>query len=208
MKLRFTMLFAVLAIAGLTVSAHAVVINEFLADPAADLTGDANGDGVRDASEDEFVELYNDTGAALDMSGWTLSDAVGVRHVFPDGTEVEAGCGIVVFGGGTPTGNFGNCVVQTASSGLIGLNNSGDTITINDGVGDVATYSYGSEGGQDQALTRDPDLTGDFVLHSTATGSAGALFSPGTLIDGNFFEGCSAVATEGQAWSAVKSLYR
>ncbi|HET9787350.1 MAG TPA: hypothetical protein VFP47_09455, partial [Pyrinomonadaceae bacterium] len=34
-----------------------ILINEFLADPAEGLAGDANRDGVRDSSHDEFVEL-------------------------------------------------------------------------------------------------------------------------------------------------------
>ncbi len=170
-----------------------IVINELHADPAGDITGDANGDGTRDAGNDEFVEIVNTGGTDLDVSGWTLSDGVSVRHTFPANTIIPAGCNIVVFGGGTPTGTFGNAVVQTASSGQVGLNNGGDTITINDGTSDVVTYAYGSEGGNDQSLTRDPDITGSdpLVQHSTATGSGGALFSPGTKIDGTNFSGCT-----------------
>ena len=165
------------------------VINEFLADPATDITGDANGDGTRDSSQDEFVEIVNNTGDAVDISGWTLSDAVSVRHTFPLGTVVPDEAAIVVFGGGTPTGDFGWSIVQTASAGQLGLNNAGDQITLSDGVSIISTVSYGSEGGDDQSLTRDPDVTGSFVKHSTATNSAGALFSPGTLIDGSLFPG-------------------
>ena len=87
-----------------------VIINEFQADPAGDITGDANGDGVRHFSEDEFVEIYNDTGGPLDMSNWELHDNSGgglLRHVFPEGTIVANECAIVVFGGGSPTGEFG-----------------------------------------------------------------------------------------------------
>ena len=169
-----------------------LVINEILADPAADLPGDANGDGVRDGSDDEFVEIVNNSDSDMDISGWTLSDAVGVRHTFPAGSVIPANCAIVVFGGGTPTGRFGGAVVQTASGGTLGLNNGGDTITLNDGSADRVSAAYGSEGGDNQSLTRDPDITGGFVKHSTAAGSGGALFSPGTMIDGSSFAGCSA----------------
>ena len=48
------------------------VINEILADPASGLAGDSNGDGVRDFSDDEFVEVVNVSGASVDISGWTL----------------------------------------------------------------------------------------------------------------------------------------
>jgi hypothetical protein len=169
-----------------------LVINEFLADPDSSNAGDANGDGTRDASQDEFVEIVNTDVADLDISGWTLSDGVAVRHTFPTGTVIAQGCSIVVFGGGTPTGTFGKSLVQTASTGLLGLNNGGDSITLNNGSTDVLTTSYGSEGGDNQSLTLDPDVTGaePRVKHSLATGSGGALFSPGTRIDGSQFEGC------------------
>ena len=173
-----------------TLPPPALVINEILADPAGDLTGDANGDGTRDSGQDEFVEIVNNSDDDMDISGWTLADGYSVRHTFPAGTVVSARCAVVVFGGGTPTGAFGNTVVQTASTGQLGLNNSGDTVTLNNGSTDQAVVVYGAEGGYDQSLTRDPDITGSFVQHSTATGSEGALFSPGTMVNISLFAGC------------------
>ncbi len=171
--------------------AAAWVINEILADPASGRAGDANSDGFRDSSQDEFVEIVNVSGADTDISGWTLADGFSVRHTFPAGSVVPDGCSVVVFGGGAPSGAFGISPVQTASSGSLGLNNGGDTVTLNNGASDVATATYGSEGGNNQSLTLDPDLTGAvFVQHGGATGSGGSLFSPGTNIDGSQFEGC------------------
>ena len=168
-----------------------IVINELHADPAADISGDANNDGVRDSGDDEFVEVVNITPGPLDVSGWTLSDGFGPRHTFPAGSVIPSQCAIVVFGGGTPTGDFGNATVQTASGGSLGLNNGGDTVTINDGVADVVSAGYGSEGGDDQSLTRDPDIFGPaLVRHTSAAGSGGALYSPGTRVDGSQFDGC------------------
>src|SRR6185295_555279 len=78
--------------ASLMVVAPVLVINEVLADPpgsmATDLNGDANHDGVRSSSQDEFVELVNSSNAALNLSGWTLSTrslsdgTVRTRHTF------------------------------------------------------------------------------------------------------------------------------
>lgn len=168
-----------------------LVYNEINADPAPDITGDANGDGIRDATDDEFLEIYNKTGSEIDLSGWTLSDAVGLQHVFPAGTVVPDQCAIVVFGGGTPTGEFGNAVVQTASTGTLRLNNFGDDLTLTDGSGMVIDMaSYGAEGGDNQSLTRSPDITGPFEKHAAVSG--GALFSPGTRLDGTPFVGCAA----------------
>lgn len=171
-----------------------VVINEIHADPATDISGDANNDGTRDSTDDEFVEIVNVSNGPLDLSGWTLSDGFSLRHTFPAGSVIESQCSIVVFGGGAPTGGFGGSVVQTASTNALGLNNSGDTVTLNDGSSDVAEYSYGGEGNNNQSLTLDPDVTGDppLVRHTTATGAAGAPYSPGTKVDGSLFDGCEA----------------
>ncbi|MCZ7682041.1 MAG: hypothetical protein M5U28_25905 [Sandaracinaceae bacterium] len=111
----------------------------------------------------------------------TLSDGFGVRHTFPAGTILPSFGMLVVFGGGTPTGLFGGAVVQVASSGALGLNNDGDTLTLHSGstVIDTASYS-GTIGAMDQAIVRDG--TG-WVLHSTIPGSVGA-YSPGLFSDG------------------------
>ena len=75
---------------------------------------------------------------------------------------------------------------------MLGRNNTGDTLTLVDNSGTVMdTYTYGSEGGDNQSLTRDPDITGAFVKHSLANGSGGALFSPGARLDGTAFDGCT-----------------
>ena len=169
------------------------VINEIHADPANDLPGDANGDGIRDFGDDEFVELVNTSASDIDVSGWTLADGALIRHTFPAGSIVESGCSVVVFGGETPTGVFGASLVQVASSGALGLNNSGDTVTLSDGSISLST-SYGGEGGNNQSLTLEPDVTGtSYVQHSTASGSGGALFSPGTQADGSQFPGCEVL---------------
>lgn len=151
-----------------------VVINEFLADPASGLGGDANNDGTRNFSDDEFVELVNVSGTDLDVSGWSLSDGAGVRHVFPAGSIIAADCSLVVFGGGSPLGAFGGAEVQLASGGALGLNNGGDTLTLTDGATITVTASYGGEGGNNQSLNLDPDVTGvpPYVQHTMVTGSS------------------------------------
>ena len=103
-----------------------LIINEIHADPASGTSGDANQDGTRQYSEDEFVEIYNTSSNPVDISGWRLRDnANSNRHTFANGTVVPANGTIVVFGGGNPQGTFGNSLVQTASSGALGLNNNG-----------------------------------------------------------------------------------
>jgi len=69
-----------------------LIINEVLYDPPSGDAGDANGDGTREAQEDEFIEFVN-IGGTLDLSGYTIHDNAQERHIFPEGTvpdlEVE-----------------------------------------------------------------------------------------------------------------------
>lgn len=168
-----------------------LILNEILYDPPSDLSGDANGDGVREAQEDEFLELINLSSLPLDMSGFKIFDAEALtnndpRHVFPDGTTLAPGKAIVIFGGGTPTGGFGGSVVQTASGGLLNMNNSGDFMTVTD-AGGAVLVEFDIEplsNNPDESYTRNPDITGEFEQHGDNTS---LLFSPGTKIDGTPF---------------------
>ena len=167
-----------------------LVINEILADPDP-IRGDSNGDGVVSSDDDEFLELVNISGQELDLSGWQVFDEIRLRYTFPEGTSLAAGCGLVVFGGGEPAGDFGGSLVFTAGS--LGLNNTGDLITLLDSDGLLVTsLRYGSEGNQDQSLTRVPDLYGllPLILHSEVPDGGGALYSPGTRVDGSEFGDC------------------
>lgn len=166
-----------------------LMINEIHADPASGLTGDANGDGVRSSSEDEFVEIVNTGISPADLSGFKLFDEVKLRHVFAAGTTLPAGKGLVVFGGGTPTGTFGNSTVETASTGSLGITNGGDLVELQNHVGEIIdTYTYGSEGGSNQSINRSPDLDeGAMSLHASIPASNGTFYSPGTQLDGSEF---------------------
>ena len=178
-----------------------VVINELLADPPDGLAGDANHDGVRDTSADEFVELVNSTTHDIDLSGYQLQSRSltttndTLRHRFAAGTTLFAGTAIVIFGGGSPTAAnpvfLGSQVVK-ASTGGLSLVNSGGVVTLRNAAGAIVTsVAYGTSlnlrGDQNQSITRAPDVRGDLMLHSTAPGSNNRLFSPGTRTDGSPF---------------------
>jgi len=164
------------------------LINEVLYDPETGDAGDANGDGTRDANGDEFIEFFN-SGPEMDMSGYSLSDASQVRHVFPAGTVVPLNGVLVLFGSGSPTGNFGGAVVQTASTGSINMNNAGDFVTLQDTSGNIVlTFDVEPlSNNPNESYTRNPDLTGEFVQHSGIEVANGALYSPGTMLDGSSF---------------------
>jgi hypothetical protein len=174
------------------VSGPNLILNEVLYDPSNNLLdGDANGDGTYVHAEDEFIELINLSASPADISGYKVFDAENLalnqpNHTFPAGTIIPPGKALVLFGGGTPTGTFGNAIIQTSTSGDLNLSNAGDFITIMDAAGDtIITFDIEPlSNNPNEAYTRNPDLTGDFEQHA---GVNGLLFSPGTKTDGSPF---------------------
>ncbi len=175
-----------------------LVINEFLADPGNAIC-DANCDGLRSASGDEFVEIVNVSAAPLIMDGVTLSDALSVRHVFAAGTTIEPGQVIVVFGAGSlDCTAFAGLQVLEASSGGLSLNNTGDSILLAGASAELlASVTYDNTADHEQSMVLSPDLNdldpaadviSGFILHMTADDAADrSRFSPGRRIDGGAF---------------------
>jgi len=60
----------------------AIVINEIMYHP------------ISDDNDDEYVELFNRSGAAVDISRWQFTD--GIRYTFPSNTVIPAGGYVVV----------------------------------------------------------------------------------------------------------------
>ena len=166
-----------------------LIFNEIHADPSSGLAGDANNDGIRDAMGDEFIEVINQSSETIDISGWEYYDSSEKRHVFENGTVLDPGRAVVVFGGGIPTGQFGGSYVQLASEATgLGLTNTGEAIKILNGSGVlVGGTVYGSDADNNQSITRSPDITGGYAIHTEAIGSEGKLYSPGTKTDGSLF---------------------
>jgi hypothetical protein len=178
-------------------TAGATVINEILADPPKGARGDANADGVRDPSDDEFVEMINTGRTPICMAGWMLGDASDPqRHVFPLGAALSPGQALVVFGGGVPTGRFGGAQVQWAAfGGRLDLSNDGDVLTLRDATGTlVKQISWGDCAGQpcatdhragelgiENSLVRWPEMVGSWAVHGKV---AHLNFSPGVRADG------------------------
>ena len=133
-----------------------ILINEVLADPHADVqNGDANGDGVRDALQDEFVELVNVNIKAVDMTGWKLGDDDALNFQFPDGYIIQPNEIIVVFGGGDVSGlpGYNADPLQTkvfTAGGSIGdgLDEAGDYVVMQSPNGLDNTYlAFGNVAG-------------------------------------------------------------
>ncbi len=163
-----------------------VMINEILADvpPYADV----NGDGIASTWEDEFVEMVNWTGHTVNLGGCILSDSYADRFTFPQPFYVSPGQAVVVFGGGTPTGEFGGALVATVGIGYgLSLTNGGDTVTLRAGEEVYDSVTYGEEGGYDESLNRSPEIRGPFFGHSSIIEAEGRSYSPGTRVNGEPF---------------------
>lgn len=113
-----------------------IVINEVLVDPNGANNFDTDGNGTANAV-DEYVELYNDSTGAIDISGLQLWDA-GVGHwfTFPPGTILQPGAHAMVMsgvqtGGSLPTGDPGDLFFDAGRSSPL-INNGGDNITVLD----------------------------------------------------------------------------
>jgi len=155
-----------------------LIITEILADPPTGPLGDANGDGIADPYEDEFVELHN-LGPPLDLSGWHLSDDdthFESQFRFPAGTIVATGQYLVLFGGGTPIDIPAPAFVDDGRIGN-GLTNTGDRILlIPPPPGDIPIIlDFVDDGGGNRSLFRTED--GGYAPHDQLPGRS--LFSPG-----------------------------
>lgn len=163
-----------------------VVINEVLVDPAAGPAGDANGDGVRDTYQDEFIELVNRGYEPVDISGWLLEPAGSNAFTFPGGTTLPPGAYIVVFGGGAPTALPGPALTAGGRIGS-GLSNASGRLLLIDPAGpdtlqDISYQNWDT----DASFSRDPEGWGAFTDHSVRFGRPFSPAAPATESGGPF----------------------
>ena len=173
-----------------------LVINEVM---IADNTSDTNCDNSTNNSADEFIELVNASTKTLDLTGVRIDDAnslagtQGSRHVFGPAAggslTLAPGKAVVVWGGGTPS-----CAGVTnrfvASSGSLGLNDTGDTITVRTAgaspVKIVEKVFAPADVKLNISRTLDPDITGAaYIDHPTLGGMR--RWSPGRKADDTAF---------------------
>jgi hypothetical protein len=201
--------FAKITVLEVDTSNYNIVINEVFVD-VKETGEDPNLDGFpEDDVGDQFIELVNVTGRAVNMSGWTLDWDNGgafaiprLSHKFPLGTWVPEGGSIVVFGSisdaAAADSIFGGAVVQTARDefGIRKLNGVDLLTTENAFMKLRNRHGFlisefdvtAAMMDQNQSVTRWPDITGDLFLHVEAAGGF-VLFSPGTMVDGTPFAG-------------------
>ena len=125
-----------------------VVFNELMVDPPSE------------SRDGEFIELYNKSESAVDLSGWRFTD--GVDFTFPVGTSLPAG-GYLVIPANDDYTNYPNSIGQFSGS----LSNSGELLRLVDSwdnLIDEVHYHTGGDwpelaGGQGSSLElRHPDM--------------------------------------------------
>ncbi|WP_281858949.1 Hint domain-containing protein [Litoreibacter halocynthiae] len=117
-----------------------IAINEVLVDPNGANNFDTDGNGVARGG-DEFLELINTSGSAIDISGLELWDAGRDNwFTFPPGTVLEAGAVAVVVrnvqnGGSLPSVTGDNLAFDANYSSNV-FNNGGDNLVVYDPAND------------------------------------------------------------------------
>ena len=164
-----------------------LVINEVLYDPP---TGsDANGDGNASTTQDEFIEIVVLGGDPVNLEGVRITISGELKHTFAAGC-LHPDTVAVVFGGGTPNLPMFPGAMVVKSNKSLGLNNSGESIELQDGNNFFLDgYSYTDGQSVDQSATRFPDGTGVFTPHLSVEDGSRA-YSPGTCANGQAYPGC------------------
>ena len=175
---------------------RALVLSEFLANPTSDPTAAHFNPLTREipsakpSVEDEFLEWVNNSDAPLDLSGWTIADAVRARHVFPTNFTLAARSAVIVYGGPTnnpPRLDLSALPASESASGLA-LNNTGtETILLRNARGHLLQRIVyeGSQLSDTGSLARWPDLNGTFRPQSELFTNA---VTPGRQWDGSPFQ--------------------
>ncbi len=135
-----------------------VVLNEVLPDPNSTTNNfDTDGNGTA-GTPDEFVELYNVTSSAIDISGLELwDDGTNLWFTFPAGSAIPAGGFAVVIAGVQSGGALPGCGYDAGEASGV-LNNTGDNVVLYDPTADeYIQFTYNGDAQDDPPV----DYAGD-----------------------------------------------
>ena len=101
--------------------------------------------------DEEWVELFNRGGAPVDLTGWSIGGGIGFE--FPSGSSIEPG-GFLVVAGDAAALRAKHASVATAIIGNFsgGLGNAGDTLRLEDALGNPVDELRYYDGGRWPAL--------------------------------------------------------
>jgi len=153
----------------------------------------------------EFTELYNNSGAAVDLSGWIISGAV--DFTFPAATSIADGEYIVITTDETLYTGNGYQVFQCTGS----FNNTGETITLNTelliivdqvGYSDAAPWPTAADGSCPSAelidFTTDNSDGANWQASWVPNGTPGAVNSTAPPVISYTIVECQTVAIAGE----------
>ncbi len=155
-----------------------VTINEILFAVPEGLDGDANADGIRDAHDDEFVEIVNRTDRVISLVGLRIENGTKAKFAFTS-TCLKPKSSVVVFGGGSSP--LSNAIISSRS---FALSNAGGNIRLMHEENEIDSVQFSPIG--PASIVRSPEISGEvFRQHQPA------LFSPGFCANGRSMEsGC------------------
>lgn len=143
--------------------------------------------GSTDASNDEWIELYNTTAVAVALDGWKLQDDGVEVYTFPAGATIAPHGYILIEDSETVVSNVTADFIYNMS-----LANTGDALVLKDAGGVVMDTVNGTGGAwyagsstSFATMERIDALSGDVAANFTSsTGGSGALASAGSAILG------------------------
>ena len=134
-------------------AATTVVINEIMASNTATAQD-------QDEEYDDWIELYNTTNAAIDLSGYFISDDTEVldKYMIPEGTTIAANGYLIIWAD--------NDVDQVGLHANFRLSASGEAVFLADPTVNVIDEIIFGEQNTDIAYARFPNGTGDFQIQA------------------------------------------
>ncbi|MBR1823468.1 MAG: CotH kinase family protein [Ruminococcus sp.] len=111
----------------------------------------------------DWIELYNSSGSSVDVGGWGITDKADkpYRFTIPTGTVIPAGGRKVIFCDGT-AGETDTSIAP------FGLSTSGETLTLTDTSGNIASQITFGDMAKDTSYGQYPDGSGEFYVLSTS----------------------------------------
>lgn len=147
----------------------------------------------------EYIEFYNNTGSAIDMTGYSISDAI--AYTFPQ-IVLQPGEHLLISDDSTGMASFWGQTAYTWTSGS--LNNGGESITLKDSTGVVVDSVRFDD---DSPWTTTPDGRGPSLVlcDPNSDNNDGANWQRAITSSGNLFDGREVFGNPGDSAECVTS---